>query len=198
MLEKLNNQEKLINDRKLYFKAGNNLDYDFSKYRSLEELFKSIHYRNIRIEKAERIQDEFNGVYGALEKYKPKKEPYIEKRRKLLINADSFYKGREMIIYAFKNKIFPTVPTGFTEDEVPSESRDEEEKDGRMLTIKEEEALQKIAAIDDILEPGLVKKYLKNDSLTDMFEQLSSLIKSQSKISAKKIKMSLIETGLEK
>ena len=65
-----------------------------------------------------------------------------------------------MIIDAFKNKIFPMVPTGFSEDEEPSESRDEEEKDGRLTTIKEE-ALEKIAAIDDILEPGLVKKYFK-------------------------------------
>ena len=56
-------------------------------------------------------------VYGALKKYKPKKEPYIEKRRKLLINADNFYKGREMIIDVFKNKIFSMVPTGFSEDE---------------------------------------------------------------------------------
>ena len=33
------------------------------------------------------------------------------------------------------------VPTGFSEDEEPSESRDEEEKDSRLPTIKEEEAL---------------------------------------------------------
>ena len=103
-----------------------------------------------------------------------------------------------MIIDVFKNKIFPIVPTGFSEDEEPSESRDEEEKNGRLPTIKEEEALEKIAAIDDILEPGLVKEDFKNDSLTDMFEQLKSLVKNQSKISAKKIKMSLTEAGLEK
>ena len=103
-----------------------------------------------------------------------------------------------MIIDAFKNKIFSTVHTGLIEGEEPSESRDEEEKDGRMPTIKEEEALEKIAAIDDILEPGLVIRYFKNDSLTDMFEQLRSLIKNQSKISANKIKMSLIKAGLEK
>ena len=71
ILKKLNNQEKFINYKKLYFKRGNNLDYDFSEYSSLKELFKAIYYRNIRKEKAERIQDEFNGVYGALEKYNP-------------------------------------------------------------------------------------------------------------------------------
>ena len=52
MLEKLNNQEKLINYKKLYVKGGNNLDYDFSEYRSLEELFKAIYYRNIKNRKS--------------------------------------------------------------------------------------------------------------------------------------------------
>ena len=73
-------------------------------------------------------------------------------------------------------------------------NRYEEKKDGRLATVKQEEALEKIAAIDNILESGLVKKYFKNDSLTDMLEQLKHLIKNQSK----KIKMSLIEADLEK
>ena len=104
-----------------------------------------------------------------------------------------------MIIDAFKNEILPMVPTGFSEDEEPPRDEDKEEnKDGRLPTIKEEEALAKIPAVDDILEPGLVKKYFKNDYLTDMFKQLKSLVENQSKISAKKIKMALIEAGLEK
>ena len=90
MLEKLNNQEKLINYQKRYLKGGNNSEYDFTEYRSLKEFFKAIYYKNIIIEKAERMQEEFAAVFGALEKYKPKKEPYIEKRRKLLINSKNF------------------------------------------------------------------------------------------------------------
>ena len=37
------------------------------KYRSLLELFKAIYYRNITIEKAERMQQEFDAIIGALE-----------------------------------------------------------------------------------------------------------------------------------
>ena len=62
MLEKLNNQEKLINYRKLNFTEGNKVNYDFSEYRSLKELFEAIHYKNITIEKAERIQEGFNAI----------------------------------------------------------------------------------------------------------------------------------------
>ena len=36
MLDKLNNQEKLINYKKLNFTGGNDVDYDFSEYRSLK------------------------------------------------------------------------------------------------------------------------------------------------------------------
>ena len=103
ILKKLSNQEKITNYKKLYLKVGNNFEHDFTDYKSLLEFSKGIYYRKIRIEEAEAIQEEFDAVYGALEKYKPKKEPNVEKRKTLLINADNFYKGREMIIDAFKN-----------------------------------------------------------------------------------------------
>ena len=74
ILKKLSNQEKIINYRKLYFKGGNKAKYDFTEYRPLLEFFKAIYYRNISIEEDEATQEEFNGVYCALEKYKPKKE----------------------------------------------------------------------------------------------------------------------------
>ena len=44
MLEKLNNQEKFINYKKIYYRGGKNVDYDFSEYRSLKELFKMEKY----------------------------------------------------------------------------------------------------------------------------------------------------------
>ena len=72
MLEKLNNQEKLINYIKLSFKGGNNVDFDFSEYGS----FKAIYYRKITIEEAERIQEEFDAIHGALKNYKPKRPKY--------------------------------------------------------------------------------------------------------------------------
>ena len=106
ILEKLTNQEKLINYKKLRFTGGNKVDYNFSDYRSLKELFKAIYYRNHSIEKAERIQDEFDGVFDALEIYAPKKESCINDRKSLLTNSKKFYEGRQMIINAFKNKIF--------------------------------------------------------------------------------------------
>ena len=64
ILEKLNNQEKLINYKKL--KGGSNSEYDFSDYRSLKEFFRAIYYTKITIEESEAIQEEFDAVTGVL------------------------------------------------------------------------------------------------------------------------------------
>ena len=68
-----------------------------------------------------------------MKKYKPRKEPYIEKREKLLTNSKNFYDGRETIIDPFKNKIFSTSPTDFSEDDKSSEGRDD-----RQSTMEDE------------------------------------------------------------
>ena len=98
ILEKLNNEEKFINYKRLIFTGGNKVDYDFSGYRSLKELFKAIYYRNVRIKKVEKIKEEFDATINALNKYKPKRPKYTDDKRKILIKAKKFYDGREMII----------------------------------------------------------------------------------------------------
>ena len=79
MTKELASQEKFIDYQNLYLKGGNNTEYGFKEHRSLKELFKAIYYRNIRRSKAERIQDEFDGIYGALKLYRPKKKKKTSK-----------------------------------------------------------------------------------------------------------------------
>ena len=52
------------------------------------------------------MQEEFSVVLTALEKYKTRDSEYNNKTLKLLENLKRFYDEREMIINAFKNKIF--------------------------------------------------------------------------------------------
>ena len=66
MLEKLNNQEKVIDYRKLSFKGGNNIDYDFANFRPLRKLFRAIPFGEILIPPAEREQNEFDDVLEIL------------------------------------------------------------------------------------------------------------------------------------
>ena len=104
-----------------------------------------------------------------MEKYKPKKEPYIGKRRKLLINARNFFDGRKLIIDGFKNKIFPKAPTSFKDEESPRDEEKEGKKDDRLPTIEEEkepieedpkeEVSEQIIELDKFDSRDLIYKY---------------------------------------
>ena len=73
MLEKLDNQEKLINYKKLYLKGVNNADYDFTNFSSLREFFRTIYYGEILIPGAEREQSNFDDIIKILKAYRPRK-----------------------------------------------------------------------------------------------------------------------------
>ena len=107
MLEKLNNQEKLIDYRKLNYKGGNNVDYDFSSFRPLRELFRVIYYGEILIPATEREQDEFDDMLEELQIYKPTKDSKHKQRKDdLFINPQNFYDGREILLMHLKIKYF--------------------------------------------------------------------------------------------
>ena len=55
----------------------------------------------------------------------------------------------------------------------------------RDASTEEKEALKKIGIIDRSLEPGLVKKYFKDESLTDMFLKIKAILRSPIKEQAK-------------
>ena len=76
MLDKLNSQEKLNDYRKLNFKGANNVDYDFSNFRPLRELFRVIYYGATLIPGAEREQDEIDDMFDELKKYNPRNSDY--------------------------------------------------------------------------------------------------------------------------
>ena len=75
-------------------------------------------------DEAEKKQDEFDGVLGALSTYSKKTKEYIEVKNKGLNNAKKFYKGREKIIEEFKNGISSL---SYDEEE-EQETRDKEEE----------------------------------------------------------------------
>ena len=44
---------------------------------------------------------------GALKRYAPRDDKYVEAKNNLLNIVENFYKGREKIIKGFKNGVFP-------------------------------------------------------------------------------------------
>ena len=145
ILAKLDNQEKLIKYKWLYFKASNLNEFDFREYNSLKELFKATYYRNLKIEDAERKQDEFMVVLDALDKYKRRKPDYETPIKNILINSKKFYDGTEMIINAFKNKIFPLCSEDFPE----YKDRDEDESNDEFYTPRELEAIPELSNFEN-------------------------------------------------
>ena len=75
-------KKKLSPYNRLNFKRDKNFEFDFRDYRSLKELFKEIYYWKLWTP-AEDMQKQFASVLTALEKYKPKKPKYIDKKSKL-------------------------------------------------------------------------------------------------------------------
>ena len=87
ILNKLANQEKLIDYRKLSFKGGNSRDYDFSSYKPLKELFRAICYGEILLGGADREQNEFDDLLDDLRAYRSRNLEYTKSRESLLKNA---------------------------------------------------------------------------------------------------------------
>ena len=70
--QKLVNQEKLINYQNLNFKESNNIDYDFSNFSPLREVFTRIHYGEILIPAVERKQENLDDMIKILKNHRPR------------------------------------------------------------------------------------------------------------------------------
>ena len=79
--------------------------YDFSSYKTFNELFRDLYYKKMAINDAEIRQNEFDSIVW-LNKYISRAKKYIEEKNSLLNNVKNFYEGREKIIEGFKKGIF--------------------------------------------------------------------------------------------
>ena len=119
-----------MNTKELNLREFKNLYIDFRDYKSLKELLKEIHYRNMSIDDEEKEQEEYMVAFNALVKYRRRIFDYLTERKNLLNNAKNFYDGREMIINAFKEKIFPlNDEDGYFEDEGVHRGDEDEDED---------------------------------------------------------------------
>ena len=96
-----------VDYRKLKIRGGNNVDYDFSDYKTFKELFRDLYYKKITIDDVEAKQYEFNTVINALENYITRNNIYVEAKNNLLNNVKKFYEGGEKITEGFINEVFP-------------------------------------------------------------------------------------------
>ena len=175
--DKIVDKERSINYLKLYFKGGNNKEYDFINFSPLREIFRKIYYGEILIPAAEKGQDDFDEMNKLLEKYKPRtSSKYNKLKQDLLINAKSVYNGREMIIISFKDKLFPlSDPSNYlhyTEgDSLESDSANEKlsESEDKIPDIS---TFEQITRLDKFYGSDLINKYFIENSLIKIINKL--------------------------
>ena len=66
IIEEIKVTQKDVDYRKVKIKGGNNVDYDFSDYKTFKELFRDLYYKETTIDDVERKQNEFSRVIAAL------------------------------------------------------------------------------------------------------------------------------------
>ena len=106
LIEEIRTIQKDVDYRKLIIRGGNNIKYNFSHFKTFNELFRELYYKNMTINDAEMKQNKFNSKLDALNNYSPKTEKYIEAKDSLINSAKNYYERREKMIKAFKKKYF--------------------------------------------------------------------------------------------
>ena len=136
--------------------------FEFRMFMALKPFFQIIYFGDI-----EREQDVFDTILERLKKYKPRTEDNINDKNNVLKNANNFYDGREMIINAFKNKLFPFYSGNYYE-EFKEESSESEGED----KIPDISTFEQIAGLDKFYGPNLINKYFLKNSLIKIIDKL--------------------------
>ena len=117
LIEEIKIIQKDVDHRKLIIRGGNNVTYDFSDFKTFDELFRDLYYEKMTINDAEIRQNKFNSKRDALDNNSPKDKKYIEAKNSLINNAKNVYEGRKKVIEGFEDKLFPIKPDDETEQQ---------------------------------------------------------------------------------
>ena len=72
LFEEIKTIEKNVGYRKLKIIGGNSVMYDFSDFKTFNDLFEELRFEKMSIDDAEIKQNEFNEKLNALSKYSPR------------------------------------------------------------------------------------------------------------------------------
>ena len=80
-MKKLKLYKKNDDYRKLKIIGGNNVTYDFSNFKTFNDLFKGLHSEKMSIDHAEMKQIEFDPKINALSRYSPRIQKYLKTKK---------------------------------------------------------------------------------------------------------------------
>ena len=184
LYEEIKSLQENVGYKKLKFAGGNNIEYDFSNYKTFNDFFNDIHCRRMTIDQAEIRQNNFNNELILLNDYSPKSSKYKEAKNNLLNNAKKFYDGRQKIIEGFKNGLFSL------------KSDDEFEE---QLTSKKPTKID-VNKLNELIikkETGINRELFKNHfGFQTRTVMLKNLYKLNDKNNNNNMLMSMIKSGL--
>ena len=78
LIKEIKTIQKNVDYRKLKITGGNNVTYDFSDFKTFNDLSKDLYFKKMLIDDAEMKQNEFDAKLNALSGYSPRNQNYIE------------------------------------------------------------------------------------------------------------------------
>ena len=105
-IDKINELEKKVDREKLFYEVNTDT-YDFRTFRTIRSFGDAIYNGKITSEEANESQAELaEEIVKFMNKTKPKKKENKKEKEIVCKNVYNFYNGREMVLNAFKSKIF--------------------------------------------------------------------------------------------
>ena len=197
--KKIVDKEKRIDYKFLRMKPSSKNDFDFRIFMSLKPLFNKIYFGGVLIPAVEREQDVFDTILEKLKKHNLRAKANIEDKTDTLTRAQNFYDGREMIINAFKNKLFPFYSENYYKEleEESSESENEEssESEDEILDISTSE---QITMLDKFYGSILINKYFIETSVTEIINKLKDYQQNPETLQGYKVLLTRLIIGLER
>ena len=148
-------------------------------FKALKPFFFSICYGDVLIPTVERNQDVFDNILEKLKKIRPRTEDNISDKNKTLTNAQNFYDGREIIINAFKNKLFPFYSGNYDEEfKEESSKSDSEDISPRGATAASPRSIldpsrSSSPINNESVDPKIIKHYFGFNSLNENYKFLN-------------------------
>ena len=106
LIDEIKSIQKDVDHRKLKIIGGNNVTYDFSDFKTFNDLSEDLYFRKMLIDDAEIKQNEFDAKLNTLSRYSPNKDEYIEAKNKLLDIAKTFTREEKKLLKALKKEYF--------------------------------------------------------------------------------------------
>ena len=108
VFNEIRDQDEIIDYSRLNFIGlSKKYTFNFENFMSLGNLAENIYNGNVSLYATKKEQRRMENVLENLIDYNPVKNVYKDQKINILLNAKEFYKGREEVIIAFEENIFP-------------------------------------------------------------------------------------------